>query len=44
MMLVTAGKCYSTPELAEILGEVGFADVHNRPTTAGYSVVVARKP
>jgi SAM-dependent methyltransferase len=44
MMLVTAGKCYSTPELAEILGEVGFVDVHNRPTIGGYSVVVARKP
>lgn len=44
MMLVTAGKCYSTPELAEILGEIGFVDVHNRPTVGGYSVVVARKP
>jgi SAM-dependent methyltransferase len=44
MMLVTAGKCYSTPELADILDEVGFVDVHNRPTIGGYSVVVARKP
>jgi hypothetical protein len=44
MMLVTAGKCYSTPELAEILGDIGFVDVHNRPTVGGYSVVVARKP
>jgi SAM-dependent methyltransferase len=44
MMLVTEGKCYSTPELAEILGEIGFVDVHNRPTIDGYSVVVARKP
>jgi hypothetical protein len=44
MMFVTEGKCYSTPELAEILGEIGFVDVHNRPTVDGYSVVVARKP
>ncbi|MBP2321612.1 SAM-dependent methyltransferase [Kibdelosporangium banguiense] len=44
MMLITEGKCYSTPELAEILTGVGFVDVHNRPTIAGYSVVVARKP
>nr|WP_042184375.1 methyltransferase [Kibdelosporangium sp. MJ126-NF4]CEL16256.1 O-methyltransferase, family 2 [Kibdelosporangium sp. MJ126-NF4]CTQ94180.1 O-methyltransferase, family 2 [Kibdelosporangium sp. MJ126-NF4] len=44
MMLMTAGRCYSTPELAEILIPVGFEDVHLRPTTAGYSVVVARKP
>lgn len=44
MMLVTAGKCYSTPELADIFGKVGFTDVHLRPTTAGYSAVVARKP
>ncbi|MCE7009500.1 acetylserotonin O-methyltransferase [Kibdelosporangium philippinense] len=44
MMLKTAGKCYSTPELAEILGPIGFEDVHLRPTTAGYSALVARKP
>ncbi|ALG05705.1 methyltransferase [Kibdelosporangium phytohabitans] len=44
MMLMTAGKCYSTPELADILTPVGFEDVHLRPTTAGYSVVIARKP
>jgi hypothetical protein len=44
MMLVTAGKCYSTPELADIFGTVGFTDVHLRPTTASYSAVVARKP
>ncbi|CAM3684341.1 methyltransferase [Kibdelosporangium persicum] len=44
MMLMTTGKCYSTPELAEILVPIGFEDVHLRPTTAGYSVVVARKP
>jgi SAM-dependent methyltransferase len=44
MMLVTAGKCYSTLELAEILGEIGFVDVHNRPAIGGYSAVVARKP
>jgi predicted O-methyltransferase YrrM len=44
MMMITAGKCYSTPELAEILTGIGFVDVHNRPTTAGYSIVVARKP
>jgi predicted O-methyltransferase YrrM len=44
MMLMTAGKCYSTPELAEIFGKAGFVDVHERPTTAGYSAVVARKP
>ncbi|WP_051794327.1 methyltransferase [Kibdelosporangium aridum] len=44
MMLMTVGKCYSTPELARILGPIGFEDIHLRPTTAGYSVVVARKP
>ncbi|SMC98013.1 methyltransferase [Kibdelosporangium aridum] len=44
MMLMTTGKCYSTPELAAILGPIGFEDIHLRPTTAGYSVVVARKP
>jgi cyclopropane fatty-acyl-phospholipid synthase-like methyltransferase len=44
MMLITAGKCYSTPELAEIFTGAGFAEVTHTPTTAGYSVVVARKP
>ncbi|MEV4311277.1 methyltransferase [Actinocrispum sp. NPDC049592] len=44
MMLITAGKCYSTPELAEIFQRVGFAEVTTTPTTAGYSIVVARKP
>ncbi|ONI72615.1 hypothetical protein ALI144C_42065 [Actinosynnema sp. ALI-1.44] len=44
MMMATVGKCYSTPELADILTPVGFEDVHLRPTTAGYSVVIARKP
>lgn len=44
MMMATVGKCYSTPELAEILAPIGFEDIHLRPTMAGYSVVVARKP
>jgi predicted O-methyltransferase YrrM len=44
MMLVTAGKCYSAAELAEIFGRVGFAEVTHTPTIGGYSIVVARKP
>ncbi|TCO64449.1 methyltransferase [Actinocrispum wychmicini] len=44
MMLMTAGRCYSAAELTEIFRTVGFAEVTHKPTTAGYSVVVARKP
>jgi predicted O-methyltransferase YrrM len=44
MMLITAGKCYSTPELAEIFTRAGFVGVTHTPTTADYSIVVARKP
>ncbi|MFD1050947.1 hypothetical protein ACFQ1S_38180 [Kibdelosporangium lantanae] len=41
---MTTGKCYTTAELAEIFRRVGFGEVTNTPTTAGYSIVVARKP
>jgi predicted O-methyltransferase YrrM len=44
MMHSTEGKCWSTPELAEILGAAGFTDVRCRPTTADSSAVIARKP
>jgi predicted O-methyltransferase YrrM len=44
MMLMTTGKCYTTAELAGIFQRVGFGEVTNTPTTAGYSIVVARKP
>jgi predicted O-methyltransferase YrrM len=44
MMHVTRGKCWSRPELARIFTGVGFTDVEDRPTTAGCSAILARKP
>jgi SAM-dependent methyltransferase len=44
MMHVTRGKCWSGPELARIFTGVGFTDVEDRPTIAGCSAILARKP
>lgn len=44
MMLMTTGKCYTKAELTEIFRRIGFAEVTLKPTIAGYSIVVARKP
>lgn len=44
MMHVTQGKCWSRPELTEIFEAVGFTGIEERPTAAGCSAIVARKP
>jgi hypothetical protein len=44
LMHSTEGKCYSTAEMEEYLGETGFAGARFIPTAAGRSVILARKP
>lgn len=44
LMHSTPGKCWSTAELAEIAGGVGFVDITHAPTAADRGVLRARKP
>jgi SAM-dependent methyltransferase len=44
LMHSTAGKCWSTRELAGMLTDAGFATVQCRPTVADRSAMIARKP
>ncbi len=44
LMSVTEGKCYSTAEMAALLGAAGFVDFHHEPTAADRSIMTARKP
>lgn len=43
MVHTSTGKCWSMPELREMLEEAGFVDVASRPTAGGCSAVVARR-
>jgi predicted O-methyltransferase YrrM len=43
LMSVTEGKCYSTAEMAALLGAAGFVDFRHEPTAADRSIVTARK-
>jgi precorrin-6B methylase 2 len=44
LMASTEGKCYSVPEMENLLGAAGFAGVDYRETAADRSVITARKP
>ncbi|MBL9202819.1 MAG: hypothetical protein JNL39_20070 [Opitutaceae bacterium] len=44
LMSVTEGKCYSTAEMAALLGAAGFVEFAHEPTAADRSIVTARKP
>ncbi len=43
LMHSTEGRCYSVKEMAEYLGEAGFADIKFMPTAAARSVITAHK-
>lgn len=44
LMHSTPGKCWSLTELAEMLNDIGFADIGSRPTAADRSAILAHKP
>jgi len=44
LMHSTEGRCYSTAEMEDYLGQVGFVDPRFRPTLAGRSIISATKP
>ena len=44
LMHSTEGRCYSTAEMEDYLGQVGFVDPQFRPTLAGRSIISATKP
>jgi len=44
LMTITEGKCYSEPEMRDLLEEAGFTDVGYHATVADRSIMTAHKP
>lgn len=44
LMFLSEGKCYSTPEMKQILEETGFKDIRYRPTILNRSIITGIKP